>query len=284
MSDASTPALPRDAATVLLLRPRRGVAFEIYLVRRHTKARFMGGAFVFPGGIVEAGDRSLAMLERCRGRTPQEAADALHEADAHQSAGLFVAAIRETFEEAGVLLATSNHDVKALEAARTRLQDGEAFETVAADYTIEPSLGALTPQARWITPEIEPRRYDARFFLASVSDTTTATHDNRETTDGRWLSPGEAIDLAHRSEIRLPPPTMYTLQRMANYSSIESAVQDAAARKPPTVMPVFHKNDGTTLVTLPGDSLHHVSERAFEGATRFKLEGGRWWALPDKKK
>ncbi len=272
-------AAPRDAATVLVLRPGEGdESFEIFMVRRHGKSGFMAGAHVFPGGKLDDEDASDALLDRCIGLTAAEAAERLAESDGRRALALHVAAIRETFEEAGVLLA-DGADAVELDDARKKLHEGVFdFERFVIDADLQLRVGELQPQARWITPEIEPRRYDTRFFLAPAPREQTATHDAIETTAGEWLSPTGAIDKMNEGTIQLPPPTLRTLQVLATSTTIAEAFADAASRKPPTIMPTFHDDDGTFVLALPGDSKHPVSERAFPGPTRLVLEGGRWWA------
>ena len=276
------PAEPRDAATVLVLRDAAGGGFEVFMVRRHGKSGFMAGAHVFPGGKLDDADRDPALLTRALGRSAEECAAALGEDDAPTAAGLFAAAIRETFEEAWVLLAEGVEPAErpALHAAREALQRGErTLLSVAEELDLRPRFDALVPQARWITPVVEPRRYDTRFFLADAPPAQEAAHDRRETTAGEWLGPGAALDAEREGRISLPPPTYRTLQWLAEFDTADAALAAARERTPPTLQPVFHDpGDGAFVLALPGDPLHPVSEPAFAGPTRFVLEKGRWWA------
>lgn len=264
---------------MLVLRPGEGdEAFEIFMVRRHGKSGFMAGAHVFPGGKLDDEDGADAILDRCIGLTADEAAERLAESDGRRALALHVAAIRETFEEAGVLIA-DGADAIELADARKKLHDGTfSFEHFVIDADLQLRVGELQPQARWITPEVEPRRYDTRFFLAPAPREQDASHDAIETTAGEWLSPAAAIAKMEAGEIQLPPPTLRTLQVLATASSIDDAFADAASQKPPTIMPAFHDEGGTFVLALPGDSKHSVKERAFPGPTRLVLEDGRWWA------
>ena len=264
---------------MLILRPGEGdQPFEVFMVRRHGKSGFMAGAHVFPGGKLDDEDASDALLDRCIGLTAAEAGERLAEDDGRRALALHVAAIRETFEEAGVLLA-DGADAIELASARKKLHEGAfSFEHFVIDADLQLRVSDLQPQARWITPEIERRRYDTRFFLAPAPREQQATHDRIETTAGEWLSPASAIAKMDEGAIQLPPPTLRTLQVLASSTTIEAAFADAASRKPPTILPTFHDDDGTFVLALPGDSRHPVSERAFPGPTRLVLEGGRWWA------
>lgn len=269
--DIKQPATPKDAATVIVLRE----PFEVFMVRRHAKSGFMAGAYVFPGGRLDDADCDAALHAHALGRTPAQCAEVLHEDDVAVSTGLFFAAIRETFEEAGVLLAEGS----LAHEERDRLHGHEVtLVQLAKREGLRFHLDLLVPQARWITPTVESRRYDTRFFLARASRDVAASHDTHETTDSAWMTPQQALDREAAGEISLPPPTLRTLQWLVEQGGIDKAFTAAAARKPPIVQPVFHTEGGVFTLALPGDPLHPVTEPAFEGATRFVLEKGRWWS------
>ncbi|MCA9606567.1 MAG: NUDIX hydrolase, partial [Myxococcales bacterium] len=158
----SEPVTPRDAATVLLLREEPEGGFSVFMVKRHQKSGFMAGAYVFPGGTVDDADHGWT---RVHGRAPDDAAALLGEDDGSLAIALHVAAIRETFEEAGVLIADGADDAD-LAAARASLHDGADFAALAEEHALTLRLDRIAPWSRWVTPFIESRRYDARFFLA----------------------------------------------------------------------------------------------------------------------
>ncbi len=265
------PAEPRDAATVILLREAAG-GFEIFMVKRHAKSGFMAGAYVFPGGTLDDADHGWA---RVSGRDGVQAAALLGELDPVKSLALHVAAIRETFEEAGVLLADCATDVD-LEEARTRLNDGADFRALAEEHGLTLRADLLTPWSRWVTPTIERRRYDARFFLARAPGEQRAAHDRIEVTEGAWLSAQGALDRFEAGTISLPPPTLRTLEQLRSLSSVDAAFASAAAaERPQPVQPHFVQLEHPTL-TLPGDPEHPLDERRIEGSTRFELIKGRF--------
>ncbi|MBX3275774.1 MAG: NUDIX hydrolase [Sandaracinaceae bacterium] len=270
---AGEPAVPRDSATVLLLRdePRGGVA--VFMVKRHHKSGFMAGAYVFPGGTVDPTDLGWT---RVRGRSPEAAAALLGEDDAARALALHVAAIRETFEEAGVLLAEASAHAD-LAAARARLHAGEDFAKIAAELELVLALDQLAPWSRWVTPLVEPRRYDARFFVARAPREQTAAHDRIEVTEGEWLTPEAALARFEAGSISLPPPTLRTIEQLAALASVDAAFEAAAARPAPApVMPHFVQLGDQPTLTLPGDPEHPIGERRIEGPTRFVFADGRF--------
>lgn len=266
------PVTPRDSATVILLRDE-DAGFSVFMVRRHAKSGFMAGAYVFPGGTLDEEDGAPSLLTRVVGRAPDEAARVLAEHDGARALALHVAALRETFEEAGILLADGV--TKELEAARERLTRGEVtFEALVSELDVRLRADALTPLARWVTPEVEPRRYDARFFLARAPREQRAAHDQVEVTAGEWLRPADALERGLRGDIQLPPPTMRTLECLRAFPTAADAIRDAASRPPPLVCPVFRKAGASWALTLPGDPEHPERKRVLEGPTRFVLIDG----------
>ena len=212
---------PLDASTVLLLRP--GQPFDVFLVRRHAKSRFMGGMYVFPGGKRDEADSSLELEVLCAGLDAAGAARILgHGMAPERAIGHYVAAIRETFEEADVLLAVDAAGAPIelgaredeLAAARAALQAGETtMGEVMRGLGWRMDLARLRYLDHWITPPIEPRRFTARFFLAEVPSHQTAAHDEQEVTDGVWLTPRAALDHCQdpAHHIVMAPPTLRVL-------------------------------------------------------------------------
>lgn len=266
-------AVPRDSSTVILLRDE-DAGFSVFMVRRHGKSGFMAGAYVFPGGTLDEADRAPSLLAHVGGRSAEEAARALAEDDGVRALALHVAALRETFEEAGVLLA-DGAGASALEEARARLLANEAdFESLVSELSVTLRADALTPLSRWVTPEVEPRRYDARFFLAQAPREQEAAHDRVEVTAGEWLRPSDALDRGLRGEIQLFPPTLRTLECLAAFDSASAAIADAASRPPPLVRPGFLELEGGWALTMPGDPAHPERERVLPGPTRFVVVDG----------
>src|SRR5688500_4681911 len=186
MSAAAVPA-----STVVLMREAPD-GLEVFVVRRHDNIAFMGGAHVFPGGRVDDGDREADLERHCDGVEPAVAA--LSDVPRSEAVAYHAAAIRELFEEAGVLLARRPHQsVLAIDASaagrfaeyrRDLLEQRQTVGDLAAREGVLLALDALAFAGHWVTPEIETRRFDTRFFLARAPDGQAAAHDRRESSDG----------------------------------------------------------------------------------------------------
>jgi 8-oxo-dGTP pyrophosphatase MutT (NUDIX family) len=212
---ACDPIAPlRDAATVVLLRDAPGVP-EVLLLRRHARSGFAAGAWVFPGGVVDPGDRCLdpALWTGL----DVDAAAAVTGRPPDIALGLHVAAVRETFEEAGLLLARRPDGTAPPAPERTL----DLLRWLAAAGAVL-DLGLLRPYSRWRTPDQEPRRYDTVFFLARAPQGQVAASDRVETTEARWLTPGAALEAHARGELPLIYPTVVTLEELAGLGDLDA--------------------------------------------------------------
>jgi 8-oxo-dGTP pyrophosphatase MutT (NUDIX family) len=268
------PAAPaKPAATVVLVRdrdePGDDGGIEVLLLQRHKGMKFMGGVHVFPGGTLSDADVALGTaLHTDAALDASLVARWGKDVDRELALGLAVTAIRETFEEAGLLLMSGALSATARASARAALLAGEPFEDLLAQHGLQLDFAALRPLSRWITPKVEPRRYDTRFFVARAPRDQVAEHDAHETVAKAWLSPDRAIAQAEQGIIRLSPPTARTLHalRAARDSGAALAVTDQ--KPPPTIEPMIIKQDGDVIVVYPGDPDHPVRERALDGPTR----------------
>lgn len=266
---------PRPAATVILVRDG-SAGLEVFLVRRTKGQAFMGGAYVFPGGKLDAADSEPSLLSRVRGLDAEAAAQALgEELDPTSALALHVAALRETFEESGVLFSDADRALD-LAAARARLAETKSFAALATELGLTLRLDRLVPFARWVTPAVEQRRFDARFFVAIAPEGSDARHDEQETIAGVWKTPREAIEAHLAAQIDLPPPTLRTLEELAPITRSEEAIARARSRRPPLVRPVFRDLGGSWVLALPGDPEHPEREPVLPGPTRFTLRDGRF--------
>jgi 8-oxo-dGTP pyrophosphatase MutT (NUDIX family) len=270
-------AVPRDAATVLLLRPGPGAAggFEVFMVKRSGLSDVLGEAHVFPGGKIDAADGDPAMLPHLEGTGALDAAALGEQLSTERLVAMYVAAARETFEEAGVLLA-KNAGSADLAAGRRRLNAKEGFADVLGDLVVKLDLGALVPWVRWVTPAFLARRFDARFFLAAAPPDQHAVHDNYEATHSEWLAPRAALRRWEQGEIKLAPATYMSLYHLATYESIAQAMADARSRPAPIIVPQSFEQEGVRHIVLPGDSMHAVATPAIPGPVRLRWDGARY--------
>lgn len=255
------PAEPRPAATIVLLRsgpapgdpiprPERDgppPGLEVLLVRRSRSAGFVPGAYVFPGGTVDRDDASADLLERLDGLDEEDAARRLGLPGADPPAvAYYVAALREAFEETGVLVGRTDagrsppggRDDPRVEACRQRvLEDEESFPDVLDQLGCTMDGRAVEYIAHWITPVAEPRRYDTRFFAAAVPAGSRAVVDAREMTDALWISPAGALERHRRDELPMIFPTIKTLESLRGYRSPGGALTAFRSREIPTIVP-----------------------------------------------
>jgi 8-oxo-dGTP pyrophosphatase MutT (NUDIX family) len=259
---------PKDAATMLVLRPTSAAdAVEVFCVRRHAKSAFMGGAVVFPGGKLDTSDAGL-------GGAVHKRASIFAADDAHAHA-LAVCACRESFEEAALLPCAPPLDDVAVRALRTRLEAGEDFHDLIAEAGVELTTDALIPFARWVTPEAEQRRYDARFFLARLSEGQLGRHDAHETTMSVWSTPARLIDAFVAGDLFLAPPTLRCLELLRDVTSVDAAFALADEQSLLPICPAFVPGEPPMLV-IAGDPKHEIKQRRVAGHTRFVLRDGKF--------
>ena len=230
------PAKPRDAATLILLRDCRqhSAGIEVLLLRRHARSAFLPGAYVFPGGVVEETDFAPEMAVLCRGLSFDQAHRIIKDVSPpEKSLGFFVAAIRESFEESGILLAHGNAGRRTQdEKQMTRLAGYRAkvhanpptFVSRLRDETLELATDALHYFAHWITPEVLPIRFDARFFVAAAPSGQEASPDGKETVEAKWISPRDALEEHQKGSLKLAPPTFHSLSELAGFLTVGEAM------------------------------------------------------------
>jgi 8-oxo-dGTP pyrophosphatase MutT (NUDIX family) len=276
----------RPAATVVVLRDGPAGP-EVFMVRRHEDTAFMGGAHVFPGGRVDVVDGE-ADESWCDGVA--HATTQLDGLEKSQAVAYHVAAARELFEEAGVLLARHpDRDFVSLagEADHERLKQDRArvhqarttLRAVIEREHLRLALDALVLFAHWVTPPVDTRQFDTRFFMTRVPPHQTPAHDDTETTHSLWARPTDAIAQSIKGEIVLPPPTWSTLRELEPFESVKDALAWARRRTVVRRMPKAIEQDGHRMLLLPGDPLHPDpagDDPPLE--TRFVLVDRRWRA------
>lgn len=282
MSDDPKPAAPqppvpartRDAATVVLLRDGP-LGLETYLVKRSRTVDFMAGAHVFPGGRLDKADSSpsaCALLSADTSVLKQRLGEEVPPAHA---AGLFIAAIRETFEEAGLLLGSLAAGWNT-DDARRAVGQGALFLTLVERL----DAAALVPWVRWVTPPISPKRFDARFFLARAPQGQEPKVDGHEATEGVWITPAQALRQWAEGAMQLAPATAKSIDMLAAHASVEAALAGAAGRTPPVVEPRVWNEAGRAFISLPGDPRHPLPDVLGGTIRRIQLEAGRYRTVP----
>ena len=267
------PAVPRDAATVILL--RQAPAVEAFLLQRTEALEFAPGACVFPGGSVDEGDADPAI--GWAGPSPADFAGRLGTSP-ERARALVCAAVRETFEESGVLLAGSSpatvlHDSAALARDRRALLDGSvSLGELLGRRGLVVRADLLMPWARWITPVVSPRRFDTWFFATALPSGQTATlaaeakpggrshlaapgpaePDSAESDSGTWWRPSAALDAARAGQITLLPPTAVTLAELAAHQDVAGIL--AVRRKIAPLLPELVVEDGEPWLAMPQDT------------------------------
>jgi len=243
----------RPAATMLLLRQKPS-EMEVFMMVRHDQIDFASGALVFPGGSVDASDHELASRrELFTGGLADPVALALR-----------VAAIRETFEESGILLARSvgaNELISASRASEVEAAHREAlcehkitFAAILAGAKLVLALDLLVPFAHWITPAGLPKRFDTHFFLALAPADQVGAHDGKESVDSIWISPAAALEGSKSGRFKLLFPTTRNLIKLGRQQTAAEAIDTARNSKIITVLPQVLTVDGRRKLKIPADA------------------------------
>jgi 8-oxo-dGTP pyrophosphatase MutT (NUDIX family) len=262
----------RAAATVMLVRDAPGGELEVLMVKRNLNSDFVGGAYVFPGGAVDPADGGVEAEALTRGRSDAEASEIL----GVDAGGLAysVAVLRELFEEAGILVATtaSGEPLELEGEVAARFVEHRAgvndksrrFLDVVAQEHLTLDVGGLHYFAHWITPEGSPRRYDTRFFVAAAPARQTAAHDAGEVIADEWITPADALRRHRDGEIELIFPTIRNLQAIGRFDTTAELLAAAArASSVPTILPRITVTERGVRILLPGDDGY---EEAFDEA------------------
>ena len=263
---ASVPV--RAAATVMLVRDHPTNGLEVFMLQRTLAAVFAKGMYVFPGGRVDANDNEDQLEAVCDGLDDEEASALLGIPNGGLS--YWVAAIRECFEEAGVLLArpTSSKELirfdtdtalqNRFNAARHEIHDGSmSLVELCTTEDLRLVTDNIHYVSHWITPMGEPRRFDTRFFLARAPEAQEPLHDDNETIASLWVSPIEALERHARGDLAMIPPTTSNLQFLAPYATANEALN--AAKKigiPTAILPKLKTDaEGKVIgIAMPGDA------------------------------
>lgn len=258
-------AIPKNAATIILLKDKEPEGFEVFLLRRHEKSSFMGGNFVYPGGRVDRDDGSLEICSFSKGITFEEAQKILGEKiSPEESFAHWIAGIRELFEEAGILLAydqkgelfqiKNRDEQQQFSNYRTLLQKGAiTICQMAQEEKLLFALDQLHYYAHWITPEARSERFDTRFFIARYPIGQEASHDQKETTAGIWITPQKALEENLKGEVFLSPPTLKTLEDLSRFKTIDDISHSLKNRNIQPILPILTKISDNPLIIFPWD-------------------------------
>lgn len=247
------PVHPRPASAVVLSREATG-GVEVFMVRRHVRSEFVPDAFVFPGGSVMQSDIEAERAPRLC--SPAE------EGPTVLGTGFRVAALRECFEEAGVLLAWRDDtflaiapgDVERFASYRTSLYGKtETMEGIAQREGLTLATGELLHWAHWITPEASPKRFDTHFFLAPMPAGQQAAHDHLETTAGVWITPEDALARSSTGEFPIVFATIHQLRELTGLASVAEAQRRFTGATVRTIMPRMFQRDGKLVILMPDE-------------------------------
>ena len=258
MADFDPETVPiRPAATVMLIDDRPDL--QVYMLERHANTVFAGGMWVFPGGAVDHQDDASYYKDIATHRTDAEASELMALPD--DGLAYYMAAIRETFEEAGILLALHAEDESPLVISpedtprfnnyRDMLNAGEIeLKTILENENLLADVGQMHYVARWITPLGSPRRFDARFFIARIPSNQIPQHDDSELVNSAWLTPREILERIDREEMVLMTVTERMIRSLALFESASQVIEAAAKNLPDQRARVDSK---TGKITMPGE-------------------------------
>ena len=256
MNDKS-PAKPVPAATILMLRDSPE-GLEVFMVVRHHQIDFASGALVFPGGKADPADFDPELIPRLTGAATDT------DMRANQ-----VAAIRESFEECGVLLARPDGSdqlidgarLAELESYRDRLHKGELTITEFLEREqLTLACDLLTHFAHWVTPDMMPKRFDTHFFLAVAPPDHLAIHDGHESVDSVWIRPEDALAEAEAGTKTIIFPTLRNIEKLAEYTTCDAAITATAGTKPVMVLPWTERRDDGNWLCIPPEAGYAISE------------------------
>ena len=239
------------------------IGVQVFMMKRSLRSSF-GGIWVFPGGILEDQDQDIAKKNYCNG-IDEKKAKAILNYD-QESLTYWIASLRETFEETGALIANRENnsfftptedEAINLERLRSDLNNGKiSFISILKQLKLKIALERLIYISHWITPDVETKRYTTRFFLTSLNEEVTMTHDDLEGTDSKWIGINEALEAHKAGRISLIMPTIKNLESISSYKNTQEMISAKNAIKAediPAIEPKFFKENGQWKGLLPGE-------------------------------
>jgi 8-oxo-dGTP pyrophosphatase MutT (NUDIX family) len=252
-----TAARPAPSATILMLRDG-SEGLEVFMVVRHHQIDFASGALVFPGGKADPQDFDPALAAHLDGA-----------ADDDDMRAMQVSAIREAFEECGILLARAEGSsslidgarLATLEPYRTSLHNGA---TPLIDFVRNEKLRLACDQlvhfAHWVTPEMMPKRFDTHFFLAAAPADHLAVHDGHESVDSVWVRPADAVAQAAAGTRTIIFPTLRNVEKLGTFDSVSAAIEGTRGARVVRVLPWMERREGSTYLCIPVEAGYAISE------------------------
>jgi 8-oxo-dGTP pyrophosphatase MutT (NUDIX family) len=274
LNQETVETAPRDASTVMVLRDGTE-GLEVLLMRRHANSPVLGGAYAFPGGKVDTEDRQFPpdLINSTDFQLQQELAeDQLPPAMAR---AIWVAAVRETFEECGLFLGVGQHD----DDLNFVSSGGESFAQLVRTNKRVIQANRLTPWTRWITPKrpsVTNKRFDSRIFIAVCSTSQAVRADGHEMTEVVWIRPRQAIQRYADGDMDMAPVQLICLAHLQNFSNADQVVRDARGSAPRLIEPLPIDQNGQRIICYPGDPLHAEPTSAWNGPTRLIHRQGRF--------
>ncbi|MBN1614888.1 MAG: hypothetical protein JW950_10525 [Deltaproteobacteria bacterium] len=260
-------ATPKDAATVMILRNNSdngGKGMEVLMVRRHPRSRFVPDVHVFPGGCLDEGDVDPSMEALCAHLNHRKAFDIIADITPPEKAlGAWIAGIRETFEEVGLMMAyEKDGSLIALKPPRSErfsshrrlLSAGEvSLGKILKDENLILATDRLFYFSHWVTPELSPWRYDVRFFVAEAPENQQALHDGLELTDHVWIDPRKALDEYEKNRFGMVLPTIMNLRELCRFETIEAVIHSTRDKAIPRILTKMVLKDDRYVEVMPDD-------------------------------
>jgi 8-oxo-dGTP pyrophosphatase MutT (NUDIX family) len=265
--ELAMPVKPEDATTVILLRKSEiDKGFEVLMVLRHAKSQFVPDVYVFPGGRLDREDCDKDWVELCSGITLDSAHRRLDKSLSPERAlGAWVAGIRETFEEAGILMAlrgdgslfyprTDEETARFCRHRQDLINGKHSFRDMLRDESLALAADRLHYFSHWITPEPLPLRYDVRFFVAEAPPCQKALHDGIEVTEHVWKTPQAILEESRNGRFNMVFPTLMTIEALAQFETIAEVIDSTKNKNIDGILTELVEEDGRHVERLPGET------------------------------
>jgi len=262
------PSSPIPSSTIVIARNNQlGTGIEIFMVVRHHQIDFASGALVFPGGKVSESDFDADLRKQTNADSKPD----------ETQLPLMIAAIREAFEESGILFArptessslVTNEIAEKLEPYRAQLEKNHCgMAEFIRKENLNLALDELHHFAHWVTPDMAPKRFDTHFYLARAPEGHLGSHDGQESVDSIWISPQQALSDADEGKLKVIFPTRMNLMRLAQYASVEEAIAATIQQEVVKVMPWTEQKEAGAMLCIPENAGYEITEMPIEVVMR----------------